>query len=136
MPTGLERVAAKLCCEPSSEERSAGNPHATFCGSWWRVTATGDPVGAAVTLLPYPTLMSPRRTPASPTHFHAIDPAAAMYGSRGWNDDRPSWRRDDDGPLRRDGNMCSWSGHRTVRPNASGTPHAPCTGDRLRIGNH
>ena len=22
-----------LCCEPVSEERSAGNPHATFCGS-------------------------------------------------------------------------------------------------------
>jgi hypothetical protein len=44
-----------LGCKPSSEERSAGNPHATFCGSWWRVTATGDPVGAAVTLLPYPT---------------------------------------------------------------------------------
>ena len=32
-------------CEASSEERSAGNPHATICGSWRRVTASGDPVG-------------------------------------------------------------------------------------------
>ena len=33
-----------LCCESSFEERSAGNPHATFCGSRTRVTASGDPV--------------------------------------------------------------------------------------------
>jgi len=26
------------------EERSAGNPHATFCGNRRRVTASGDPV--------------------------------------------------------------------------------------------
>ena len=26
------------------EERSAGNPHATFCGNRGRVTASGDPV--------------------------------------------------------------------------------------------
>jgi hypothetical protein len=26
------------------EERGAGNPHATFCGSRGRVTASGDPV--------------------------------------------------------------------------------------------
>jgi hypothetical protein len=31
-------------CEPSSEERSAGNPHATFCGNRGRATASGDPV--------------------------------------------------------------------------------------------
>ncbi len=35
-----------LCCETLSEERSAGNPHATFCGSRRRVTASGDPVCA------------------------------------------------------------------------------------------
>ena len=34
-----------LCCEPTSEERSAGNPHATFCGSRGWATASGDPVG-------------------------------------------------------------------------------------------
>ena len=30
------------CCEPIFEERSAGNPHATFCGSRRRATASGD----------------------------------------------------------------------------------------------
>src|SRR5258707_1209241 len=34
------------CCESTAEERSAVNPHATFCGSWRRATASGDPVGA------------------------------------------------------------------------------------------
>ena len=33
------------CCEAISEERSAGNRHATFCGSRERVTAPDDPVG-------------------------------------------------------------------------------------------
>src|SRR6266446_1994097 len=33
-------------CESSSEERSAGNLHATFCGNRGRATASGDPVGA------------------------------------------------------------------------------------------
>ena len=37
-------------CEPTSEERSAGNPHATFHGSRRRVTASGDPVLGGVTL--------------------------------------------------------------------------------------
>ena len=32
------------CCEPSSEERSAGKPHATFCGNRRWATASGDPV--------------------------------------------------------------------------------------------
>ena len=65
METGLERIAVKggfrycdqscispigscklsRCCESTSEERSAGNPHATFCGNRRRVTASGDPVG-------------------------------------------------------------------------------------------
>ena len=33
------------CCEPTFEERSAGNLHAAFCGSRRWVTASGDPVG-------------------------------------------------------------------------------------------
>ena len=33
-------------CEPTAEERGAVKPHATFCGSRRRVTASGDPVGA------------------------------------------------------------------------------------------
>ncbi len=33
-----------LCCESTTDERSAGNPHATFCGSRERATAPGDPV--------------------------------------------------------------------------------------------
>ena len=33
-----------LYCEATSEERRAGNPHAAFCGSRRRVTASGDPV--------------------------------------------------------------------------------------------
>ena len=32
METKLEQIAAK-CCEATAEERSAVNPHATFCGS-------------------------------------------------------------------------------------------------------
>src|SRR6202008_4764776 len=32
------------CCESSSEERSAGNLHATFCGNRGRATASGDRV--------------------------------------------------------------------------------------------
>src|SRR5215471_4980113 len=44
METKLEQIAAK-CCEPTVEERSAANPHATFCGSGRRATASRDPVG-------------------------------------------------------------------------------------------
>ena len=36
-----------LCCEQLIEERSAGNPHATFCGNRRRATASGDPVTEA-----------------------------------------------------------------------------------------
>jgi hypothetical protein len=46
METKLEQIAAK-CCEPPVEERSAVNPHATFCGSRRRATASDDPVGRA-----------------------------------------------------------------------------------------
>jgi putative transposase len=35
------------CCESSSEERSAGNPHATICGNRRWATASGDPVAGA-----------------------------------------------------------------------------------------
>ena len=35
------------CCEATSDERSAGNLHATFCGSRGRVTAPGDPVATS-----------------------------------------------------------------------------------------
>ena len=41
-----------LCCESLIEERSAGNPHATFCGNWRWVTASDDPV---VRLVAFPT---------------------------------------------------------------------------------
>jgi len=41
-----------LCCKSLPEERSAGNPHATFCGNRWQVTATDDPVGRPVTGVP------------------------------------------------------------------------------------
>jgi hypothetical protein len=40
-----------LCCESSVDERSAGNRHATFCGSRGRFAAPGDPVGGASPLL-------------------------------------------------------------------------------------
>jgi hypothetical protein len=33
-------------CESTSDEPSAGNPHAGFCGSRRWVTASGDPVGS------------------------------------------------------------------------------------------
>src|SRR5271157_4506514 len=42
-PTGSYKLSQ--CCEPSSEERSAGKPHATFCGNRRWATASGDPVG-------------------------------------------------------------------------------------------
>lgn len=60
MATKLEQIAANLlrpkrrlltgsckrsrCCESTAEERSAVTPHATFCGSRGRVTASDDPV--------------------------------------------------------------------------------------------
>lgn len=33
-----------LCCKTSSEERSAGNLHATICGGWRWLIVSGDPV--------------------------------------------------------------------------------------------
>jgi hypothetical protein len=40
------------CCEAPSDERSAGNLHATFCGSRERATALGHPVGTAPSGIP------------------------------------------------------------------------------------
>src|SRR5438309_140902 len=37
-------VSPRPCCESLSEECSARNPHATFCGSRRWVTTVGDPV--------------------------------------------------------------------------------------------
>ena len=42
---------AMLCCESTVDEHSAGNRHATFCGSRGRFAAPGDPVGGASPLL-------------------------------------------------------------------------------------
>ena len=45
METKLEQIAVKAVNQlPTAEERGAGNPHATFCGSRGRATASGDPV--------------------------------------------------------------------------------------------
>jgi hypothetical protein len=41
-PTGICQPSPR--CEATSEERSAGNPHATFCGSRGWATASGHPV--------------------------------------------------------------------------------------------
>ena len=43
METKLEQIAVNV--ESTAEERSAVNPHATFCGSRRRATPSGDPVG-------------------------------------------------------------------------------------------
>ena len=40
----MGRCKLSPCCESTAEERSAGNPHATFCGNRRRVTASGHPV--------------------------------------------------------------------------------------------
>ena len=76
------------CCEPSSEERSAGNLHATFCGNRKRATASGDPVGgiarcppipidsgaAAAAQSAMPSIATRRRTDRKP-HFHRRRPS-------------------------------------------------------------
>ena len=67
METKLEQIAAK-CCEPTVEERSAANPHATFCGSGRRATppATRCEGGNVLT---YPaTIVSPWRYDAAIRH--------------------------------------------------------------------
>ena len=40
----MGRCKLSLRCETTSDERSAGKPHATFCGSRGWATAPGDPV--------------------------------------------------------------------------------------------
>ena len=49
------RSSDSLSCKSLPEERSAGNPHATFCGNWWQVTATDNPVGCRATVMPFVT---------------------------------------------------------------------------------
>ena len=47
VPSWLSAIGSSslsLCCKSNSEERSAGNPHAAFCGSRRRATASGHPV--------------------------------------------------------------------------------------------
>ena len=36
----IGRCKLSQCCEPTPEERSAGNPHATFCGVLWTTPTT------------------------------------------------------------------------------------------------
>src|SRR5216684_2815207 len=56
METKLETDSSESC-EPTAEERGAGKPHATFCGSRGRATAFGDPVGEEKSSsLPRPSL--------------------------------------------------------------------------------
>ena len=55
-PCHIGESRHSLCCEPLLEERSAGNPHATFCGNRRWATAAGDPdVGVKAPCATYPT---------------------------------------------------------------------------------
>src|ERR1051325_11720742 len=45
------------CCKSTSEERSAGKLHATFCGSRRQATASGHPVVSSIGILPRPGLL-------------------------------------------------------------------------------
>jgi len=38
-------AGSRQSCKPTAEERSAGKPHATFCGNRRWATVSGDPVG-------------------------------------------------------------------------------------------
>src|SRR6516225_916669 len=62
------------CCESSSEERSAGNLHATFCGNRGRATASGDPVGGTARCPPIPIFGA--------SHPLAISPAEVSCPNR------------------------------------------------------
>ena len=77
------------CCETPAEERSAGNPHATFCGNWRRATASSDPV---IRLRPVPVstnlarLSSQRVRPAPQANRPGAGGRAhqwAVFGSKG-----------------------------------------------------
>src|ERR1700731_1418475 len=66
METNLEQIAVKAVNQlPTAEERGAGNPHATFCGSRGRATASGDPVLGGK--FPGPTRQSRRFDAPPPT---------------------------------------------------------------------
>jgi hypothetical protein len=71
-----------LCCEPTSEERSAGNPHATFRGSRRRVTASGHPVLGEQS----PEATRPRMLPLPLIEGRVRDPVPANLTGR-----RPSF---------------------------------------------
>ena len=69
------------CCEPTAEERGAGNPHATFCGNRGRATASGDPVGCGNGALPngpsyraHPRLYQSGRSARCRCQLSALDP--------------------------------------------------------------
>ena len=66
-----------LCCESSIEERSAGNPHATFCGNRRRVTASGDPVCA---LQAHEVQRSEMIAPAKPSQQPGTE-SCVVFGS-------------------------------------------------------
>jgi hypothetical protein len=57
-------------CESTSDEPSAGNPHATFCGSRRRVTASGHPV-AHRDMRSYRDPLSPGSFPGTATQWHS-----------------------------------------------------------------
>ena len=57
----------------TSDERSAGNRHATFCGSRERVTAPGDPVRERPAPAYSETIFRSR-------HLHEADPAECGLG--------------------------------------------------------
>ena len=50
-------------CESTSEEPSAGNPHAGFCGSRGRVTASGHPVRDKNPRMPFIPEFSTEKAP-------------------------------------------------------------------------
>jgi len=70
METGLERIADR-CCEPTPEERSAGNLHATFCGRRRQATASAHPVcGNGATVEP----LRHRQTKGAATDMFGLQP--------------------------------------------------------------
>jgi len=76
------------CCESTAEERSAVNPHATFCGSRRRATAPGDPVGVEPGVMG--TLMRHRQTKEAETDRPALTPPAShSYSTVKFNADGP-----------------------------------------------
>jgi hypothetical protein len=65
------------CCEPTTEERGAVKPHATFCGNRGRATASGDPVGDVVRRPPIPIRTSGVKR-FQTIHYHGVDVARGL----------------------------------------------------------